>query len=92
MNTANRHFAGPGNRRSSAIRLMKWIVLIVLVVLLLLALFLPDRHLAGLAARESGTQLLPVRLPSASSTPSEKRMQTRSPSNSNGTAIRASSW
>ena len=32
---------------SSALRLMKWLVLIALLVLILLALFLPDRGLAA---------------------------------------------
>ena len=40
------HFSSkPGSR--SALRLMKWLVLIALLVLILLALFLPDRGLAA---------------------------------------------
>ena len=35
------------NESGRAIRLMKWLVLIVLLVLLLVALFLPDRGLAA---------------------------------------------
>lgn len=100
MNTAKHGVSGanvPSNSRSGGtMRLMKWIVLIVLLVLLLLALFLPDRGLAGLAALppagHGDSQDSLTRLPTASSTPSENRMRTRSASISNGTAMRASSW
>ena len=80
----------PGSKTPSknvsrgTIRLMKWIVLIVLLVLLLLALFLPDRGLAAAENRPLAErcrhQLSPMRLPTASSTPSENRMRRRSPS------------
>jgi hypothetical protein len=40
------HFSSK-TESSSALRLMKWLVLIALLVLILLALFLPDRGLAA---------------------------------------------
>jgi hypothetical protein len=98
---AAKHHVSQSNARSKSksdgtIRLMKWLVLIVLLMLLLLALFLPGRGLAAPDARsltgQNRDQLSPIRLPSASSTPSEKRIRTWSPSISKGTAIRASSW
>jgi hypothetical protein len=71
-------------KSAGAVRVIIWVVLTVLIVLVLLALFLPDR---GLATRGAGGsepqdrhQLVVTGLPTASSTPSEKRMLTRSPS------------
>lgn len=100
MNAAGHQASGPNVRPRSkptgALRLMKWVVLIVLLVLLLVALFFPDRGLAATGqaprAERNRDQLSSMSLPVASSTPSENRMRTRSPSISKGTAMRASSW
>ena len=86
----------PDVKSAGTMRMMKWIVLIVLLVLLLLALFLPDRGLAIFAGQplveHDRYQVSLMRWPTASSTPSENRTRTRSPSISKGTAMRASSW
>ena len=90
MNSAKQRLSGPTvsarKKSAGAVRVMIWVVLIVLIVLLLLALFLPDRGLAtrgaGRAEPQDRHQLVVTGLPTASSTPSEKRMLTRSPSTS----------
>jgi hypothetical protein len=88
LNATKHHFsrwdASSKSKSEGTMRLMKWLVIIVLLVLLLLALFLPDRGLASsgtsLLAEQSRHQFSVMRLPTASSTPSEKRIRTRSPS------------
>jgi len=59
--------ASPKKESGRALRMVKWLALIVLLVLLLLALFLPDRGLAADDTRLLGEGIyagenLPIRL------------------------------